>query len=35
LHADGTLLKLSQQYYGSDLTSAAAKFDLNALGQWK
>ncbi len=35
LHGDGTLLKLSQQYYGTDLTSAAAKFDLGQLGQWK
>ncbi len=36
LHADGTLLKLSKQYYdGTDLTSAAAKFDLGQLGQWK
>ena len=35
LHADGTLLKLSQQYYGLDLTTAAGKFDLNQLGQWK
>ena len=34
MHADGTLLKLSQQYYGTDLTTAATKFDLNALKQW-
>lgn len=27
LHADGTLLDLSMQYYGVDLTSAAATFD--------
>jgi polar amino acid transport system substrate-binding protein len=32
---DGTLLQLSQKYYGIDLTTAAGKFDLNALGQWK
>lgn len=35
LHKDGTLLKFSQKYYGLDLTSAAAQFDLNQLGQWK
>jgi polar amino acid transport system substrate-binding protein len=35
LHADGTLLQLSQQYYGEDLTSAGATFDLDALAQWK
>jgi polar amino acid transport system substrate-binding protein len=35
LHADGTLLQLSQKYYGLDLTTAAAKFDLNILEQWK
>lgn len=34
MHADGTLLKLSQQYYGMDLTTAAAKFDLSQLKQW-
>ncbi len=34
LHADGTLLKLSQQYYQTDLTSAAAKFDINSLAQF-
>ena len=33
MHSDGTLLKLSQQYYGVDLTTAAAKFDLTGLGQ--
>ncbi|MBI3286633.1 MAG: transporter substrate-binding domain-containing protein [Chloroflexi bacterium] len=33
MHADGTLLRLSQQYYGEDLTSAAAQFDVGALGQ--
>jgi polar amino acid transport system substrate-binding protein len=33
MHSDGTLLKLSQQYYGEDLTSAAAKFDVNSLNQ--
>jgi polar amino acid transport system substrate-binding protein len=27
LHKDGTLLALSNQYYGTDLTSAAASFD--------
>jgi len=34
MHADGTLAKLSQQFYGLDLASPAAKFDLNALKQW-
>lgn len=34
MHADGTLLKLSQQYYGMDLTTAAGKFDLSQLKQW-
>jgi polar amino acid transport system substrate-binding protein len=29
MHSDGTLLKLSQQYYQTDLTTAAAKFDIN------
>ncbi len=35
LNTDGTLLKLSQTYYGLDLTTAAATFDLAALNQWK
>jgi len=35
LHADGTLLQLSQQYYGLDLTSAAAAFDVALLDQFK
>jgi len=35
LHEDGTLLQLSQQYYGLDLTSAAALFDWEALDQFK
>ncbi len=34
MHSDGTLLKLSQQYYATDLTTAAAKFDVNALAQF-
>jgi len=34
MHADGTLLKLSQQWYMTDLTSAAAKFDITQLKQW-
>jgi polar amino acid transport system substrate-binding protein len=34
MHADGTLVQLSQQFYGLDLTSPAAGFDLNALKQW-
>ncbi len=33
MHADGTLLALSEQYYGADLTSAAAEFDLSLLDQ--
>jgi polar amino acid transport system substrate-binding protein len=31
---DGTLLQLSQKYYGLDLTTSAGKFDLAALKQW-
>jgi polar amino acid transport system substrate-binding protein len=34
LNTDGTLLQFSQKYYGLDLTTAAATFDLNALKQW-
>jgi polar amino acid transport system substrate-binding protein len=34
MHSDGTLQKLSQKYYGTDLASAAAKFDVNALAQF-
>ncbi len=34
LNTDGTLLQLSQKYYGLDLTTAAASFDLAALNQW-
>lgn len=34
LNTDGTLLTLSQKYYGIDLTTAAASFDLAALNQW-
>ncbi|MCS7178208.1 MAG: transporter substrate-binding domain-containing protein [Anaerolineae bacterium] len=34
MHADGTLVQLSQQFYGADLASPAAKFDLSALKQW-
>jgi polar amino acid transport system substrate-binding protein len=33
MHADGTLAKLSEQYYGTDLASAGAEFDLAALNQ--
>lgn len=33
MHADGTLLALSEQYYGADLVSAAAEFDLTLLDQ--
>ncbi|MCU0486884.1 MAG: transporter substrate-binding domain-containing protein [Anaerolineales bacterium] len=35
LHADGTLLQLSQQYYGLDLTTAAGAFDWEILDQFK
>jgi len=34
MNSDGTLQKLSQQYYGTDLATAAAKFDVNALAQF-
>jgi len=34
LNTDGTLLQLSQKYYGMDLTTAAKDFDLAALKQW-
>jgi hypothetical protein len=33
MHKDGTLLKLTQQYYGQDTTTAAAQFDIDALHQ--
>jgi polar amino acid transport system substrate-binding protein len=33
MHSDGTLLKLSQQYFGVDLTTAASQFNPQALGQ--
>jgi polar amino acid transport system substrate-binding protein len=33
MHADGTLAALSEQYYGADLVSAAAEFDLAQLEQ--
>jgi polar amino acid transport system substrate-binding protein len=34
LNSDGTLLQLSMKYYGVDLTTAAASFNLPALNQW-
>ena len=34
LHADGTLLQLSQKYYGEDLTTAASSYDWAALKQF-
>jgi polar amino acid transport system substrate-binding protein len=34
MHTDGTLVKLSQQYYKTDLATQASKFDLPALKQW-
>jgi polar amino acid transport system substrate-binding protein len=33
LHKDGTLVQLSQKYYGADLTSAAATFDASQFGK--
>ncbi len=33
LHKDGTLLQLSQKYYGMDLTTAAGTFDASAFGK--
>jgi polar amino acid transport system substrate-binding protein len=33
MHSDGTLLELSQQYYGIDLTTAAGEFDVDSLAQ--
>ena len=33
MHTNGTLLKLSQQYYGMDLTTATAEFEVETLGQ--
>jgi polar amino acid transport system substrate-binding protein len=33
MHQDGTLLKLSQQYYGQDFTTAANQFDITSLNQ--
>jgi polar amino acid transport system substrate-binding protein len=33
LHKDGSLTKLSMQYYGTDLTTAAATFDASAFGK--
>lgn len=33
MHDDGTLLKLSQQYYGADYTTAASRFDIISLQQ--
>ena len=33
LHADGTLKELSMKYYGTDLTEAAAKFDVSLLNK--
>lgn len=34
MHSDGTLLKLSQEFYKTDLTTQASKFDLTILKQW-
>jgi len=33
LHADGTLTKLSQRYFGTDYATAAGAFDMAGLGQ--
>lgn len=35
MHKDGTLEKLSMQYYGSDFSKQASKFDIEALGQFR
>jgi polar amino acid transport system substrate-binding protein len=34
MHADGTLVKFSQEYYGTDLTTAASEFDFAMLEQF-
>jgi polar amino acid transport system substrate-binding protein len=34
MHADGTLKKLAEQFYGTDLAAAAVKFDIDALKQF-
>jgi polar amino acid transport system substrate-binding protein len=34
MHHDGTLLKLSQQYYGGDFATTASRFNIDALGQF-
>lgn len=33
LHRDGTLVRLSQEFYGEDFTSSASQFDIASLGQ--
>jgi ABC-type amino acid transport substrate-binding protein len=33
LHADGTLAELSEQFFGADYATAAAEFDISAIGQ--
>jgi polar amino acid transport system substrate-binding protein len=35
MHRDGILLKYSQQYYGDDFTTPAARFDIQALQQFR
>jgi polar amino acid transport system substrate-binding protein len=35
MHQDGTLLKLSQKYYGGDFTTPAAQFDIDELEQFR
>lgn len=32
-HADGTLLAMSEDWFGTDYTAAAAEYDIDALGQ--
>lgn len=34
MHGDGTLLRLSKQYYGEDFTTSASQFDVDGLGQY-
>jgi polar amino acid transport system substrate-binding protein len=33
MHSDGTLLELSEKYYGEDFTTAASQFDIDSLDQ--
>ena len=33
LHADGALVALSEEFFGTDYATAASEFDLDAIGQ--